>query len=92
MDPKAELLNRLSAALSRGQGGFTQEDLALAFKEVFDMLIKGQIGNLVIEEEPDLSIRDGTVLYSAAKDGEVPLTEAVPLETLIENVRSAEGQ
>ncbi len=92
MDPKAELLNRLSAALSRGQGNFTEEDLALAFKEVYGLLIQGQIGNLVIEEELDLTIRDGTVIYSAAKDGEVPLPEAMPLETLIENVRSAEGQ
>jgi hypothetical protein len=91
MDPKAELLNRLSAALTRGQGGFSEEDLALAFKEVYGLLIQGQIGNLVTEGELDLTIRDGTVIYSAAKDGEVPLIEAVPLETLIENVRSAEG-
>jgi hypothetical protein len=92
VDPKIELLRTLSEALTRGQGGFTEEELALAFEEVFDMLIKGQVGNLVIEEELDLTIRDGTVLYSATKDGEVPLTEAVPLETLIENVGSAEGQ
>jgi hypothetical protein len=92
MDPKTELLDRLGAALSRGQGRFTKEELALAFEEVYTLLIQGQLGNLIIEGELDLTIREGTVLYAAAKDGQVPLTEAVPLETLIENVRSTEGQ
>jgi hypothetical protein len=92
MDPKTELLGRLSAALSRGQGGFTKEELALAFEEVYNLLIQGQLGSLIIDGELDLMIKEGTVFYSAAKDGQVPLTEAVPLETLIKNVRSAEGQ
>jgi len=30
MDPKTELLGRLSEALTRGQNGFTEEELALA--------------------------------------------------------------
>lgn len=91
MDPKVELLERLSAALTRGQGGFTEEDLALAYEEVFNMLLQGQIGNLIIEGKLGLRINDGTVLYSAAKDGEES-DEAVPLEMLIENVRGAEGR
>ncbi len=64
MDPKVELLERISAALTRGQGGFTEEDLALAFEEVYDLLIQGQFANLVIEGQLDLRISDGTVLYS----------------------------
>ncbi len=81
MDPKAELLHRLSTALTRGQGGFTEEDLALAFEEVFNMLIQGQLGNLVMEED-STSESARTVLFSAAKDGQGP-DEALPLEALI---------
>lgn len=92
MDPKTELLERLSAALTRGQGGFTEEELALAFKEVYGMLIQGQIASLVTEGELDLRVSDGTIIYGPAKDGQVPSPEAVPLETLIENVRSTEGR
>jgi hypothetical protein len=36
MDPKRELLERLSEALTRGQDGFTEEELALAYEEVFN--------------------------------------------------------
>jgi len=91
MDPKAELLERLCAALTRGQGGFTEEDLALAFEEVYNMLVQGQLGSLVIEGELNLSISDGKVLYSTAKGGGGP-DEALPLEMLVENMRSAEGK
>ena len=91
MDPQVELLSTLSVALTRGQGGFTEEDLALAFEEVYNMLIQGQLGNLVIEGELNLRISDGTVLFSAAKDGEGS-DEPLPLETLIENMRSAEDR
>lgn len=91
MDPKIALLSRLSTALTRGQGGFTDNDLAVAFKEVYGLLMQGQIGNLVIEEELDLTISDGKILYSRAAKGTGP-EEAMPLETLIENMRSAEGQ
>jgi hypothetical protein len=91
MDPKRELLERLSEALTRGQDGFTEEELALAYKEVFKMLIQAQLGELILEGQLDLSVSDGTVLYTIAKNGQGS-GEAVPLETLIENVRSAEGQ
>jgi hypothetical protein len=91
MDPKTELLSRLSEALTRGQGGFTEEDLALAYEEVFEMLIQAQLGELVLEGRLNLRITDGAVLYTIAKDGQGS-EEAVPLEALIENVRSAEGQ
>jgi hypothetical protein len=90
MHPKTELLGRLSEALTRGQGGFTEEDLALAYEEVFKMLIQAQLGELIVEGRLNLSITDGTVLYTIAKDGQGS-DEAVPLEVLIENVRSAEG-
>jgi len=92
MDPKTELLNRLSEALTRGQDGFTEEELSLAFEEVFKMLIQGQIGELILEGRLDLRIDDGTVLYSATEGGGVPLSEPMPLEMLIENVRGAEGR
>ena len=85
MDPKTELLSRLSEALTRGQDGFTQE-------EVFKMLIQGQIGELILEGRLDLRIKDETVLYSAADGGGVPLSEPMPLEMLIENVRGTEGR
>lgn len=91
MDPKIALLSRLRTALTRGQGGFTDNDLAVAFKEVYGLLMQGQIGNLVIEEELDLTISDGKILYSRAAKGTGP-EGAMPLETLIENMRSAEGQ
>jgi len=91
MDPKIVLLSRLSAALTRGQGGFTEDDLAAAFKEVYGLLMQGQIGNLVIEEELDLTISDGEILYSWATRGEEP-EEAMSLEMLIENMRGAENQ
>jgi hypothetical protein len=84
MNPKTELLERLSAALTRGQGGFTEEDLALAYAEVVNLLTQGQLGNLVIEGELDLTIRDGTVLYSRA-DGDAS-AEPLPLEMLIKNM------
>lgn len=90
MDPKIVLLSRLSSALTRGQGSFTEDDLAVAFKEVYGLLMQGQIGNLVIEEELNLTIRDGEIRYSRATEGMGP-EEAMPLETLIENMRSAEG-
>lgn len=90
MKPTTELLSILSSALSRGQGGFTEEDLAIAFKEVHKMLIQGQIGMLVLEGELSLNIKDGTVLYTAAKNGDEP-GEALPLEILIENMRGTEG-
>jgi hypothetical protein len=90
MNPKTELLRILSVALSRGQGGFTEEELAIAFKEVHKMLIQGQIGILVLEGELNLSIKDGTVLYTAAANEDEP-GEALPLETLIENMGKAEG-
>jgi hypothetical protein len=91
IDPKTELLNRLSEALTRDQDGFTEEELALAYKEVFKMLIQAQLGELIFEGRLNLKISDGTVLYTIAKNGQGS-GEAVPLETLIENVRSAEGQ
>jgi hypothetical protein len=89
MDPKTELLSRLSEALTRGQDGFTEEDLSLAFEEV---LVQSQIGELIVEGRLDLRIKDGTVLYSATEGGGVALSAPMPLETLIENVRSAEGR
>ncbi len=93
MDPKTELLGRLSEALTRGQDGFTEEELSLAFEEVFKMLIQGQIGELILEGRLDLRINEGTVLYSATEGGGVPLSEPMPLEMLIENVRGgAEGR
>lgn len=91
MDPKIVLLGLLSAALTRGQGGFTEDDLALAHEEFRGMLVQGQIASLVAEGKLDLRISDGTILYSAAEGGPVPLAEPMPLETLIENVRRAEG-
>ncbi len=89
MDPKIELLGKLTDALTRGQGGFTEEDLALAFEEVHNMLIQGQLGELVVEGRLNLKISDGTVLYSV-ENGQA-LSEALPLEMLIQNMRSAEG-
>lgn len=91
VDPKIELLGKLSEALTRGQGEFTEEDLALAYEEVFKMLLQAQLGELVIEGKLNLRITDGTVLYTIAMDGQGS-EEAVPLEVLIENVRSAEGE
>jgi hypothetical protein len=44
--------------------GFRYHGLTLALKEVYGLLIQGQIGNLVIEEELDLTISEGTVFYS----------------------------
>jgi hypothetical protein len=55
------------------------------------MLIQAQLGELIVEGSLDLKISDGTVLYTIATNGRGS-NEAVPLETLIENVRSAEGQ
>lgn len=55
------------------------------------MLIQGQFASLVAEGKLDLRISDGTILYSAAEGSPVPLAEPMPLETLIENVRRAEG-
>ena len=89
MNAKVELLQKLGAALTRGQGGFTEEDLFLAFEEVYDMLIRSQLVTLVIEEGVGISIRDGVVFYAAANGNEEP--KPMPLETLIENIRSAEG-
>lgn len=91
MNPKIELLSRLSEALTRGQGDFTEQELALAFEEVFKMQIQAQLGELILEGRLNLRITDGTVLYSAASDGEGS-EDAVPLEMLVENIRSAEGQ
>lgn len=55
------------------------------------MLIQAQLGELIVEGRLNLRITDGTVLYTVAKNG--PRSdEAVPLGTLIENVRSAEGR
>jgi len=91
MDPKRELLERISEALTRGQDGFTEEELALAYEGVFKMLIQAQLGELIVEGRLNLKVSDGTVLYTITKNGQGS-DEAVPLETLIENVRSAEGQ
>ena len=55
------------------------------------MLIQAQLGELILKGRLNLKISDGTVLYTIAKNGQGS-DEAVPLETLIENVRSAEGQ
>jgi hypothetical protein len=92
MNPKTELLIRLSEALTRGQHSFTEEELARAYEEVFKMLIQGQIGELILEGRLDLRINEETVLYSATEGGGVPLSEPMPLEMLIENVRGAEGR
>lgn len=62
----------------------------MAFDEVHKLLIQGQLGTLVLEGELNLNINDGTVLYTAAKDGDEP-GEALPLEILIENMRRTEG-
>ena len=70
VDPKHELLERLSEALTRGQEDFTEEELALAFEEVFKMLIQAQHGELILEGKLNLRVSNGTVLYTAAKHGE----------------------
>lgn len=90
MNPTTELLNILGIALTRGQGGFTEDDLALAFEEVHKMLVQGQLGALVLEGELVLTIDEGTVLYSTAENEGGP-GEPLPLEMLVENMRSAEG-
>jgi hypothetical protein len=56
------------------------------------MLVQGQIGELILEGRLDLRINEETVLYSATEGGGVPLSEPMPLEMLIENVRGAEGR
>jgi hypothetical protein len=45
---------------------------------------------LVLEGELNLSIKDGTALYTAAENGDEP-DEALPLEMLIENMQGTEG-
>jgi hypothetical protein len=90
MDPKTALLHRLGAALTRGQGDFTEEDLTLAFEEIYRLMLQGQIASLVIEGKLNMRIHDGTVVYWAAEESGEP-GEALPLEILIENMRSAEG-
>jgi hypothetical protein len=89
MEPKTELLQRLSAALTRGQGEFSEEDLALAFREVYGMFIQSQLLALVIDEKLNVGVKDGTVFY-AAVNGENE-SKPMPLEMLVENMRSAEG-
>ena len=79
----------LSAALTRGQGGFSKKDLALAAEEAYGMLIQSQLLALVIDEKLNVSVKDGVVLYAAANGEED--SEPMPLEMLIENMRSAEG-
>jgi hypothetical protein len=88
MDARVELLQSLSAALTRGQGAFTERDLALAFGEVYGMLIQSQLLGLVIDEKLNVSIRDGVVFYAAVNGEQV--AEPMPLETLIGRMRSTE--
>lgn len=52
------------------------------------MLIQAQLGELILEGRLNLKVSDGRGLYPMAKNGQGS-DEAVPLETLIENVRSA---
>ena len=90
MNLTTELLKILGIALTRGQGGFTEEELALAFEEIHNLLIQGQLGTLVLEGELNLIINEGTVLYSAAGTEDGP-GKPLPLESLIENMRNTEG-
>lgn len=53
------------------------------------MLIQSQLLALVIDEKLNVSIRDGVVFYAAANGAQE--SEPMPLEMLIDNMRSTEG-
>ncbi len=58
MDIDEELLKVVAAGLTRGQGAFSEEELAAAYQEVFANRIAGALVELLLEGQLALRVND----------------------------------
>ena len=71
MEEAARLLaitEAAAAALARGQGTYSDDELAMAASDLNQCLIKGNLAELVIEGKVAMLVREGEVQYTAADE------------------------
>jgi hypothetical protein len=89
MEMDQHVLKAVAAALTEGQDNFTEEELAKAYQEIMDSLVRGNLAILILEGNASLLFDEGTLLYSAPGHESVPSSPA-SLEVLIESARRPE--
>lgn len=70
MDEAARLLaitEAAAAALSRGQGTYSRQELAMAAADLNQCMIKGNLAELVLEGKVSMVVREGEVQYTTAE-------------------------
>jgi hypothetical protein len=58
-----------AAALTRGQGHFSRDELAMAAADLKQCVTKGAIAQLVLEGVASMAIQEGEVKYKAPTNG-----------------------
>ena len=84
MEIDQELLEKVSIALTRGQGEWTEEQLAAAYQDVLSNKIAGTLAAMLEEGLLVLHVKeDGEVLYEAMGGDEISSS----VEALIRSAR-----
>jgi len=85
MEIDQELLKKVSVALTKGQGKWTEEQLAAAYEQVFGDKIAGTLATMLEEGFLVLKVReDGEIVYGAMGNDEI----SASVEALIRSTRS----
>jgi len=65
-----DVLKAVAAALGEGQGEYDETELAGAYQEISDGLVKGAAADLVLDGKVALRVENGTVLYTDLDGGD----------------------
>ncbi len=69
MELSREQCHAIALALTEGQGGFTEEELAQACNEIAIALVAGEMAALALEGQLLLKLKDGELSYEASARG-----------------------
>jgi hypothetical protein len=102
MDVNEELSKIIAAALTRGQGAFTEEDFIAAYQQVYADQVAGTFAELLLEGQLALRVSDsGEVKYiglgladkiNSAGNKFSDADIAASVEAFISSMRPPEGQ
>jgi hypothetical protein len=75
MDLSDEHYHAIAAALTEGQGAFSEEEFALACREIAESLVKGEFATLVLEGKLSIKNNGGELKYETSARGRADLED-----------------
>jgi hypothetical protein len=90
-DLERDLIKAVSAALTDGQGGFTEEDMQAAYLQVRRDLVGGAAAQLVLDGLVALTVEDGGEVKYAKSSKAVDLPDSLFGSFREDGRESAEG-